>query len=116
DSGDPVALVNKVGKGRVILTTPSYLLGHDLAPTPYMARLLLQVTQGLLPVEISGNCQHYVNLHPKGYVVVLSNNEGITKLSHSPAAMNRSQTSVVKLHLKDKPLKTEDWLGEEPQA
>ena len=26
-SGDPIALVNKVGRGQVILTTPSYLMG-----------------------------------------------------------------------------------------
>src|SRR5262249_40669288 len=116
DSGDPVALVNTVGKGRVILTTPSYLLGHDLAPTPYLARLMLQLTQDLLPVRVSGNCQHYVNLHPKGYVVVLSNNEGIVKPSHSAATLNRSATSAVKLHVKNQPTKTEDWLGDEPQS
>ena len=114
--GDPVAVVNKVGKGQVVLTTPSYLLGHDGVPTPYLARLLLQVTSGLLPVEVTGNCQHFVNLHPKGYVVVLSNNEGIAKLSHSAAVMDAGKASTVTLRLREKPLATQDWLGEEPQT
>jgi len=116
ENGDPVALVHPVGKGRVILTTPSYLLGHDLAPTPYMARLLLQITPNLLPVAIQGNCEHYVNLHPKGYLVVVSHNEGIAKPSHGRAVMNRENTSRIELRIKDRPLKTEDWLGEQPQT
>jgi len=116
DKGDPIAMVNRVGKGSVILTTPSYLLGYDLQPTPYMARLLLHVTSGLLPVRVRGNCEHYVNLHPKGYVVVLSNNEGITKLSHSAATMDASKVSDVELSMKAEPRATEDWLGEEPQT
>jgi len=116
DTGDPVALVNDVGKGRVVLTTPSYLLGHDEVPMPYMARLLQEVTSGLLPVEVRGNVEYAVNLHPKGYVVMLSNNEGIAKMSHSPAKMDRKKTSEVVLRLREKPVKTEDWLGEEPQS
>ncbi|MBI2193174.1 MAG: hypothetical protein HYU36_14435 [Planctomycetes bacterium] len=114
--GDPVAVISKVGKGQVILTTPSYLLGHDGVPMPYMARLLQQVTSGLLPVQVTGNCQYYVNLHPKGYVVVVSNNEGIAKLSHSAAVMDAGKASTVTLRLREKPLTTQDWLGEQPQA
>jgi hypothetical protein len=115
ESGDPVALVNKVGKGQVILTTPSYLVGQDGAPLPYLARLLLQVTSGLLPVQIQGNCQHSVNLHPGGYVVVLSHNEGLVKSSHGPAKINPKQTTEITLRMKETPLKTQDWLGEEPR-
>jgi len=115
EDGDPIAFVNKVGQGSVVLTTPSYLLGHDLQPTPYMARLLQHIVSGMLPVDVSGNCEHYVNLHPEGYVVVVSNNEGITKLSHSAAKMETSAQSQVRLRMKEKPVKTEDWLGEEPR-
>ena len=116
ENGDPIALLHPVGKGRVILTTPSYLLGHDFAPTPYMARLLLQITPNLLPVAIRGNCEHYVNLHPKGYLVVVSHNEGIAKPSHGRAVMNRENTSRIELRIKDRPRKTEDWLGEQQQT
>jgi hypothetical protein len=114
-SGDVIALVNKVGKGRVVLTTPSYLLGHDQIATPYMAHLLLQVTSGLSPVDIRGNCEHYVNLRPDGYVVMVSNNEGIRKLSHSAAVMDPNHTADVTLRIKEKPLATEDWIGEDPR-
>ena len=112
DAGDPIALVNEVGKGRVILTTPSYLMGHDAAPLAYMARLLLQVTSGLLPVQVRGNVEYSVNLHPRGYVITLSNNEGIVKSSHAAAKMDPKRTSHVVLSLGEKPLKTEDWLGD----
>lgn len=116
ENGDPIAVLHPVGKGRVVLTTPSYLLGRDLAPTPYMARLLLQITANLLPIAVQGNCEHYVNLHPNGYLVVLSHNEGIAKPSHGRAVMYREKTSRVELRIKDKPHKTEDWLGEQPQT
>jgi len=113
--GDPVALLNKVGKGRVILTTPSYLLGHDNVAMPYMAHLMLELTSGLQPVEVRGNCQHSVNLRSDGYVVTVSNNEGLVKTSHAPATMDMNKTSQVTLRMQEKPLLTEDWIGEEPR-
>jgi hypothetical protein len=114
-SGDPIALLNKVGKGQVLLTTQPYLMGHDNVATPYLAHLLLEVTSGLQPVEVRGNCEHYVNLRPDGYVVMLSNNEGIKKMSHSAATMDASKTYEVTLRMKEKPLATEDWIGEDPR-
>jgi len=68
-----------------------------------------------LPVDVRGNCQYYVNLHPKGYVVVLSNNEGIVKLSHSAAKLDSAQVSEVTLRMRQQPLNTQEWLGEEPR-
>ena len=112
-NGDPIAFLNKFGKGQVILTTASYLLGYDEQPMPYMAHLLLELTSGLQPVEIRGNCQYFINLRPDGYVVTLSNNEGLEKLSDSPAKMNFDKTVEVSLRIKDKPIVTEDWLGDE---
>ena len=66
-------------------------------------------------MAVRGDCQHYVNVRPDGYVVVLSNNEGIIKPSHAPARMDQSQTSDVILSMKKTPLGTEDWIGEEPR-
>lgn len=114
-NGDPIAFLNKVGKGQIILTTPSYLMGHDAVAMPYLAHLLLEITSGLQPVEVRGDCQYFVNLRADGYVVTLSNNEGLVKLSDSPAKMNMSKTVEVSLRIKDKPLTTEDWMGEDPQ-
>jgi len=113
--GDPVAIRNVIGKGQVILTTPSYLLGHDEIATPYLAHLMLELTSGLQPVEVRGNCQHFVNLRPDGYVVTLSNNEGIDKPSHSAATMDMGKTVDIDLRIKSKPLATEDWIGEDPR-
>ena len=114
--GAPTTLVNRVGRGQVILTTPSYLLGQDTEPLPYLAHLLLELTSGLLPVQVRGNCQYYVNLHPKGYVVVLSHNEGIRKSTHSPAKLDPAHTATVNLTMSRQPVATEDWLGEQPQS
>lgn len=112
-NGDPIAFLNKVGKGQVILTTASYLMDYDEAAMPYMAHLLLELTSNLQLVEVRGNCQYFVNLRPDGYVLTLSNNEGLTKLSNSPAELDMSKTSDVILKTKEKPSKTEDWIGEE---
>ncbi len=112
-NGDPIAFVNKVGQGQVILTTPSYLMGYDEVSMPYMAHLLLELTSGLQPVEVRGDCQYFVNLRPDGYVITLSNNEGLVKMSYSPAAMDMSKTAEITLRIKDKPVVTEDWIGED---
>jgi hypothetical protein len=112
-NGDPIAFLNKVGKGQVILTTPSYLMGYDEVSMPYMAHLLLELTSGLQPVEVRGDCQYFVNLRPDGYVITLSNNEGLVKLSYSPATIDTSKTAEITLRIKDKPVVTEDWIGED---
>lgn len=114
-NGDAVAFLNKVGKGQVILTTPSYLIGYDQAAMPYMAHLLLELTSGLQPVEVRGDCQYFENLRPDGYVITLSNNEGLVKLSDSPAEMDLSKSAEITLRIKDKPAAAEDWIGEDPR-
>jgi hypothetical protein len=114
-NGDPIAFLNKVGKGQVILTTPSYLIGYDEQAMPYMAHLLLELTSGLQPVDVRGDCQYFINLRPDGYVITLSNNEGLVKLSDSPARMDMSKTSEITLRINEKPLLTEDWIGGDPR-
>ncbi|MBN2371781.1 MAG: hypothetical protein JXO72_14970, partial [Vicinamibacteria bacterium] len=113
---DPLALVNRFGKGRVVLTTASYLIGLDGVAMPYLAHLMLELTSGLLPVEVRGDCHHSVNLREDGIVVMIENNNGIVKRSHQPAVMDESQASEVTLRLELEPMKTEEWLGEQPQS
>ncbi|MBI4582709.1 MAG: hypothetical protein HY717_01555 [Planctomycetes bacterium] len=113
--GHPAGLLNKFGKGQVLLTTPSYLLGEDDAPIPYLPHLLIELTSGLLPIRIRGNCEYFINLHSKGYVVYLANNEGLEKFSHSPAKLDSKKTATVSLALEEVPLETGEWLGEEPR-
>ena len=91
-------------------------MGYDQVAMPYMAHLLLELTAGLQPVEVRGNCQYFINLRPDGYVVTVSNNEGLVKLSNSPAEMDRSKTAEITLRVKDKPLATEDWIGEDSRS
>lgn len=114
-NGDAVAFLNKAGKGQVILTTPSYLMGYDETAMPYMAHLLLELTSGLQPVDVRGACQYFENLRPDGYVITLSNNEGLVKLSDSPAQIDMSKTAEISLRIKEKPFVTEDWIGEDPR-
>jgi hypothetical protein len=113
--GNAIAFLHEVGRGRVVLTTPRYLLGLDGQPLPYFAHLLRRLTDGLMPVEVRGDVQHSINLRDDGYVILLSNNAGITKLSHSPAVMDASQTRAITLRVREKPLATEEWIGEEPR-
>jgi hypothetical protein len=78
-----------------------------------MALLLLELTSGLQPVEVLGNCQYFENLRPDGYVITLSKNEGLIKMSDSNAKMDMSKTAEITLRVKDKPVLTEDWIGED---
>jgi len=80
--GLPLLTVNAVGKGRVLLTTPEYLLLKDRKQmNPFIEELLLALQREVLPFQIEGSeCQFLMNrISADHWKVVLINNAGVIK-------------------------------------
>jgi len=79
DGEGVLACVNRVGEGRVLLTTPHYLLDRRHEALPLMGHLLEQVTSQLMPLRASAGLQYMVNRTSAGWVAGLFNNRGAYK-------------------------------------
>jgi len=80
--GLPLLTVNAFGKGRVLMTTPEYLLLKDKqAMNPFIGELLLALQREVLPFQIEGSeCQFLINrISADHWRVVLMNNAGVIK-------------------------------------
>ena len=84
DSGKPLPLLtlNKYGKGRVILSAPSYLQATGL-PHYRMLKLfsylMEKVKEELVPFSWDGWIECLINRNKTGWIVTLINNEGVIK-------------------------------------
>ena len=82
EKGSPLLTVNRFGKGRVLLTTPEYLLLEDRkAMNPLIEELLLALQREVLPFQVEGPaCQFLMNrISDNHWKVVLINNAGVIK-------------------------------------
>ena len=76
---DPLVLVSKYGKGRVVLTMPDFLKERYSRETMLniFGDLMLQLGREALPVSIEGDVEFMVNRNGRGWVVALFNNYGV---------------------------------------
>lgn len=70
------------GKGRLIYFSVRRGMGVDLRATPMLARLFGHLTRGVMPVEVDGEVEWFVNQNDKGWLVTLLNPAGQTKPQH----------------------------------
>ena len=92
---EPLVAVNKVGKGKVILSTVNDLLGEDDRMTPFAAHMLAHVFADATPIKVSGNVQYLINQTDTGWIVTLFNNEGVFKPQQGLAQVDRTATVSV---------------------
>ena len=76
---DPLVLVSRFGKGRVVLTMPDFLKERYSRETmlSIFGDLMLQLGREALPVSIEGDVEFMVNRNSRGWVVALFNNYGV---------------------------------------
>ncbi len=106
-----LACAHSVGRGKVILTTPSYLLGRDGAALPLLPHLLAHLCSGLSPVRVSPGVQYTINRSADGWVIGLFNNQGVTKAPLGRATVRYEEALAVAVEFAGAVAKVEEWVA-----
>ncbi|HWE01336.1 MAG TPA: hypothetical protein VG326_02925 [Tepidisphaeraceae bacterium] len=91
-----IAVSQALGRGRLITVGIPMGLGIDQRPSPILALLLQHLTQGLMPIHVSGDVEWAVNrLDDGGWLITLLNNRGVIKPQHGvlPTDYHEAQTA-----------------------
>lgn len=114
---DVLASVHEVGRGRVVLTTPSYLLDTDRQALPLLPHLLGHLCSGLTPVRVSPGVGYTVNRTADGWVIGLFNNRGVYKKPLGLPTVRPEETARVAVSLTGRVRTVEEWVaGEAPEV
>lgn len=93
------------GKGRLIYLAVPRGMGIDLRATPMLARLFGHLTRGVMPVEVEGDVEWFVNKSDKGWLVTLLNSSGQPKPQHGIGPTDFRMNKPVTIRTKH-PIKT----------
>ncbi|MBQ9338381.1 MAG: hypothetical protein IJS14_13915 [Lentisphaeria bacterium] len=116
--GTPVFTAHDFGRGRVIVSSPRWLVqdfpdaSQEATAVMYATRngarqykyiraLLAKLTDELLPVKVSGDIQYGLNKTKDGWLLYLFNNNGVTKFTDKDETFDPSKTAAVSIRLKD---------------
>ena len=110
----PVATINRVGKGAVIVGTPVWLnvKGDKTKMHSLFSEIMYMIADELLPVKVHGNTVEVMyNKNKNGWVVTLINNDGIVRNwpGHKPAVRERD-TARVFLEPQFEYTSAEEWI------
>jgi hypothetical protein len=105
-----IATVNKFGKGKVIVTSPDYLVpaleknsvtsALQGKQFPFAKYFLSKIVEEVLPLAVEGDIEYGVNKIKKGYLLYLINNKGITKFVDTKQAINKNKRAKVKINFR----------------
>jgi len=113
--GTPICVARKAGKGQIIAVAASLGLGIDGRPVPLLGLLMRHLTQGLVPVKVTGDVQWIVNrLDDGGWLVALFNNRGVIKPQHGVLPTMHEEAQQVTLRVPFGVIKSAEWLTETP--
>jgi len=106
-SGGILASVNRVGRGRVVLTTVDSMVPRkqpNLLGTatrmPLVALLMRQIVREVVPLQVSGDIEYGFCKVPDGWWVYLINNNGVTKFTNTPEELDPAATAQVTVALR----------------
>lgn len=101
DADLPVMTVNNYGKGKVVLTTPDWMVEKGLADyrmkSPLIEFLLKRIIPETIPIKVDGDIEYGMNKLPDGWLVYLINNKGVHKKPTEAATFDMKETSTVRL-------------------
>lgn len=88
----PLAIVNSIGDGKVIMTVPNYL-----QDTNVFGFFLSSLMQPLNPFRIEGNIEYLINRNSTGWVLTLINNLGIKKAPSTATVVDNTQAQTIRI-------------------
>jgi hypothetical protein len=110
-NGDPLVMVNKVGKGSVVFSSLPDLLGIDERMTPFAAHMLAHVFADATPVKVTGDAEYLINRTANGWVITLINNNGVFKPQQGLAQVDRTAYRTVRITLRSGKIQSAtDWI------
>ena len=113
DNGDPLVMVNKVGRGQVVFAALADLLGEDERMTPFAAHMLAHVFSEAAPVKVLGDVEYLLNQNESGWIVTVINNNGVIKPQQGLATVDRHASANVKIRMPGKSiLSATDWISD----
>lgn len=98
------------GAGRLIVLSVARGLGVDGVAVPAVARLLWQLTRGLMPVSVRGEVEWLVNRTATGWVVALLNPAGQAKPQQGVTPTDHRQAREVVVRTETPVASAADWL------
>ena len=114
-NGDPLVTVNKLGKGTVIFSALSDLLGEDERMTPFAAHMLAHVFADATPVSVRGDVEYLINRTSNSWIVTMLNNNGVFKPQQGLAQVDRSAYVTANISLRGSQISNAiDWMNDKP--
>jgi hypothetical protein len=115
--GTPLCVAHKVGKGQIIVIGVPLGIGINERPIPLLGLLMQQLTQGLVPVKVSGQIEWLANrLDDGGWLVTLLNNRGVLKPQHGVVPTDETEAQTVRLRAPFAVTKSNEWMTGTPVA
>ena len=110
ENKNPLAYIHNFGKGKVIITTPEYMvpalkkesfaeLASGKQKFPLIAHLMERITAETLPLKVEGDIQYGLNRTKDGWWLYLINNKGVRKFVDTPQTIDLSKRVQVKITL-----------------
>ena len=90
-TGDTAIREEKVGKGKIVGFDPSALKD-----------ILDKYLRKMLPIEIEGDVEYFVNVSDGAFYVTLINNDGVMKAPKTPVQFDSSKRKDIVIHYKAK--------------
>ncbi|HZT43210.1 MAG TPA: hypothetical protein VFA07_13655 [Chthonomonadaceae bacterium] len=113
--GTPITTLHMEGRGQIISIGVPLGLGIDERPVPLMSLLMRSLTEGLVPVRVTGDVEWVLNrLDDGGWLVTLLNNRGILKPEHGILPTDYHQAMSVTLQVPFTVRDSAEWVTETP--
>lgn len=113
--GKPIVTLTRQGDGQLITIGIPLGLGIDERPTPILSMLMRHLSQGLLPVKVTGDVEWALNrLDDGGWLVTLLNNRGVIKPEHGVLPTDYREAQDVTLTTSFKIAQCREWVASQP--
>ena len=89
-TGDTAIREEKVDKGKIVGFDPSALKD-----------ILDKYLRKMLPIEVEGDIEYFVNVADGAFYVTLINNDGVMKAPKTPVQFDSSKRKDIVIHLPD---------------
>src|SRR6185369_4758037 len=114
-NGDPLATVNRIGKGTVVFAAVPDLLGEDERMTPFAANMLAGVIEPFIPVKVMGDVEYLINKTANSWIITMLNNNGVSKTQQGMANVDRSAYVTATIGLPGKQIESAtEWTSDAP--